>query len=151
MVINKALNLGLLSAVLPKFFPFPQFIFQRNVNFPLRLQGATKFSWMGGSQPSRTSRPLTVAVLHPKSGSSGVLCFPEQPTSLSTSELEAETERNLKAELAWWVGPGGKCLYMWLKVLPKLPPVSTFPFLPATTDPLSLKSGSQAPSPADPL
>lgn len=80
------------------------FIFQRNVSFPLRFQGATEFSWKGRIQPNRPSRPLTAADLHPKSGSSGVSCSPEQPTSPSISELEAEEERNSKAELAQLVG-----------------------------------------------
>ena len=127
------------------------FIFQRKVNFPLTFPGAIKFSWKGGIQLNRPSQLLTVADLHPKSGSSGVSCSPEQPTSLSTSELEAEAKRNLKAELALFIVPVGNCPCMWLEGLLKRPPIPTFPFLPAITDSLGLKSRSQAMPLAEPL
>lgn len=120
-MLNKSLSLGLLSKeVLTEFsfpttylnpLPFLQFIVsQGNINFLLRFQGVAMFSGKGGIESSRPDHSLIVVVLHPKPGSSVVSCSPEQATSLSTSELEAESERNLKAEVVPLVGLAGNCL-----------------------------------------
>lgn len=83
---------------------------QGKINSPLRFQGVATFAGKGRVESSRPDHSLRAAGLHPQSGSSVVSCFPEQATSLSTSGLEAESERNLKAEVVLLVGLVGNCL-----------------------------------------
>ena len=60
-------------------------------------------------------------------------------------------KKKLKGRAGPVIVPVGNCPWMWLEGLLKRPPIPTFPVLPATTDPLGLKSRSQAMSLAEPL
>lgn len=118
---------------------------QGDINSPLRFQSVVAYSGKGEVESSRPDHSLRAAGL-PRSGSSVVSCPPEQTTSLSTSGLEAESERNVKAEVVLLVGQVGNRLCMMQGPFGG-PPNAHIPF--PTSDPSS--AWPETLSPADPL
>lgn len=152
MVINKSLNCcpqqcspnSLSPPYNLNHFPFHSLLhFPEEYKLSTEISGGYQILWKG--RPNRPDHPLTVADLHPQPGSSVVPCSPEQATSLSTSELAAESERHVKAEGAPLVGLIGNCLCMGLGGLLKRPTNAPIPFPTShhqTTWPEIHKSGT---------
>lgn len=103
-------------------FPFYSLLyFPEEYTFSTEISRCYQVFWGGRNPAQQTWPPLTVVGLHPKPCASRVPCSPEQAAFLSTSELKAESERNLKADRAVLSGPVGDCLYLWLEGLLKSP------------------------------